>query len=175
MKYLIRLGKLENSLTVQWLRSHTSTAWFWVQSLLTELRPPKLTMQPKKEKTLVNLISQFKWEKVMKHSLDLKSPSQLSIPLPKLRFLRDVHLILFIRLWCWEVLGQEEKEMTEDEMAGWHHRLNRRWVWVNSRSWWWTRRPGMMRFMWSQRVRHDWATELNWLLFFKNVFILTKK
>ena len=36
------------------------------------------------------------------------------------------------------------------------------WVWVNSRSWWWTGRPGVLRFMGSQRVRHDWATELNW-------------
>ena len=36
------------------------------------------------------------------------------------------------------------------------------WVWVNSGSWWWTRRPGVLRFMGSQRVRHDWATELNW-------------
>ena len=36
------------------------------------------------------------------------------------------------------------------------------WVWVNSGSWWWTGRPGMLRFMGSQRVRHDWVTELNW-------------
>ena len=36
------------------------------------------------------------------------------------------------------------------------------WVRVSSRSWWWTGRPGMLRFMGSQRVRHDWATELNW-------------
>ena len=36
------------------------------------------------------------------------------------------------------------------------------WVWVNSRSWRWTGRPGMLRFMGSQRVGHDWATELNW-------------
>ena len=36
------------------------------------------------------------------------------------------------------------------------------WVWVNSGSWWWTGRPGMLRFMGSQRVRHDWETELNW-------------
>ena len=35
-----------------------------------------------------------------------------------------------------------------------------RWVWVNSGSWWWTGRPGVLRFMGSQRVRHDWATEL---------------
>ena len=36
------------------------------------------------------------------------------------------------------------------------------WVWVNSGSWWWTERPGMLRFMGSQRVGHDWVTELNW-------------
>ena len=36
------------------------------------------------------------------------------------------------------------------------------WVWVNSVSWWWTGRPGVLQFMGSQRVRHDWATELNW-------------
>ena len=36
------------------------------------------------------------------------------------------------------------------------------WVWVNSRSWWWTGRPGVLRFMGSQRVGHDWTTELNW-------------
>ena len=34
-------------------------------------------------------------------------------------------------------------------------------VWVNSGSWWWTGRPGVLRFMGSQRVGHDWATELN--------------
>ena len=36
------------------------------------------------------------------------------------------------------------------------------WVWVDSGSWWWTGRPGMLRFMGSPRVGHDWATELNW-------------
>ena len=36
------------------------------------------------------------------------------------------------------------------------------WIWVNSGSWWWTGRPGVLRFMGSQRVRHDWAIELNW-------------
>ena len=37
------------------------------------------------------------------------------------------------------------------------------WVWVNSRSWWWTGRPGMLRFTGSQRVGHDWATDLIWI------------
>ena len=36
------------------------------------------------------------------------------------------------------------------------------WVWVNSGSWWWTGRPGMLQSMGPQRVGHDWATELNW-------------
>ena len=36
------------------------------------------------------------------------------------------------------------------------------WVWVNSGSWWWTGRPGVLRFMKSQRVRHYSVTELNW-------------
>ena len=36
------------------------------------------------------------------------------------------------------------------------------WVWVNSGSWWWTGRPGVLQFMGSQRVGHDWETELNW-------------
>ena len=36
------------------------------------------------------------------------------------------------------------------------------WVWVNSRSWWWTGRPSLLQIMGSQRVGHDWATELNW-------------
>ena len=36
------------------------------------------------------------------------------------------------------------------------------WVWVNSGSWWWTGRPGVLQFMGLQRVGHDWVTELNW-------------
>ena len=52
--------------------------------------------------------------------------------------------------------GQEEKGMTEDEMAGWP------WVWVDSGSWWWTGRPGVLWFMGSQRVGNDWVTEMNW-------------
>ena len=56
---------------------------------------------------------------------------------------------------------QEEKGTTEDEMAGWHHWLDgRESEWTGS--WWWTGRPGVLRFMGLQRVGHDWATELNW-------------
>ena len=38
----------------------------------------------------------------------------------------------------------------------------RTWVWVSSGSWWWTGKPGMLWSMGSQRVRHNWATEVNW-------------
>ena len=44
------------------------------------------------------------------------------------------------------------------------------WVWVNSGSWWWTGRPGVLQFMGSQRVGHDWATELNWTIIITVVF-----
>ena len=57
--------------------------------------------------------------------------------------------------------GQEEKGVTEDEMAGSHHQIHQwTWVWVNSGSWWWTGGPGMLQSMGLQRVRHDWVTEL---------------
>ena len=48
------------------------------------------------------------------------------------------------------------------------------WVWVNFWSWWWTRRPGVLRFIGSQRVGHDWATDLIWsdLKRLKNYFTL---
>ena len=58
--------------------------------------------------------------------------------------------------------GQEEKGTTEDEMGWMASPTPWTWVWVNPGSWWWTGRPGMLWFMGSQRVRHDWATELNW-------------
>ena len=68
------------------------------------------------------------------------------------------------RLWCWEGLeagGEGDNRRWDDWMASpaWWT-----WVWVNSGSWWWTGRPGVLQFMGLQRVGHDWATELNWLI-----------
>ena len=66
------------------------------------------------------------------------------------------------RPWCWEGLGAGGQGDYR-EWDGWMASLAwRTWVWVNSGSWWWTGRPGVLQFMGSQRVRHDWATELNW-------------
>ena len=63
------------------------------------------------------------------------------------------------RPWCWEGLWAEE----EDD-RGWDGWMASptwwTWIWVNSGSWWWTERPGVLWFMGLQRVGHDWATEL---------------
>ena len=69
------------------------------------------------------------------------------------------------RLWCWEGLGAGG-EGDDRGWDGWMASLARwTWVWVNSGRWWYTGRPSMLWFMGSQRVRHDWATELNWAKF----------
>ena len=64
------------------------------------------------------------------------------------------------RLWCWEGLGAGG-EGDDRGWDGWMASLTC-WMWVsvNSGSWWWTGRPGVLRFMESQKVRHDWVTEL---------------
>ena len=66
------------------------------------------------------------------------------------------------RPWCWERLGAGG----EGDDRGWDGWMasptQRTWVWVDSGSRWWTGRPGVLRFMGSQRVRHDRVTELNW-------------
>ena len=66
------------------------------------------------------------------------------------------------RPWYWERLkvGGEGDDRGWD---GWMVSLTQwTWVWVNSRSWWWIGRPGVLQSMGSQRVRHDWLTEPNW-------------
>ena len=66
------------------------------------------------------------------------------------------------RLWCWEGLGAGG-EGDDRGWDGWMASLTQwTWVLVKSGSWWWTGRPGELRFMASQRVGHNWATELNW-------------
>ena len=66
------------------------------------------------------------------------------------------------RPWYWERLkGRGEGD--DRGWDGWMASLTQ-WtcVWVNSRSWWWTGRSGVLWSMGSQRVGNDWATELNW-------------
>ena len=62
--------------------------------------------------------------------------------------------------WRWEKNGDGR------EWDGWMALSTQwTWVWVRSGSWWWTGRPGILHSMGLQRVGHDWATELNWTLF----------
>ena len=73
-------------------------------------------------------------------------------------------LIHWKRPWSWERLkaGGEGDDRGWD---GWMASPTRwTWVWVGSGSWWWTGRPGVLPFMGSQRVGHNWVTELNWML-----------
>ena len=66
------------------------------------------------------------------------------------------------RRWCWERLragGEGDDRGWDDWMAS---LTQWTWVWVEFGSWWWTGRPGVLQFMGSQGVGHDWATELNW-------------
>ena len=68
-----------------------------------------------------------------------------------------------LKNWCWERLrvgGEGDYKGLDGCMAlpTWWT-----WVWVSSGNWWWTGKPGMLQSMWSQRVAHHWATELNWI------------
>ena len=64
------------------------------------------------------------------------------------------------------MLGKTEGRRRRSDRGwnGWMASLTQwTWVWVNSGSWQWTGRPGVLQFRGSQRVRHNWATELNWI------------
>ena len=63
------------------------------------------------------------------------------------------------RPWCWERLKAREGD--DRGWDGWMASSTQRtWVWASSGSWWWTGKRGMLQSMGSQRVRHDWVTEL---------------
>ena len=64
------------------------------------------------------------------------------------------------RPWCWERLKVGEGD--DRRWDGWMASLTPwTWVWVSSGSWWWTGKPGVLQSMGSQRIGHDWVTELN--------------
>ena len=66
------------------------------------------------------------------------------------------------RPWCWERL-KTGGEGDDSGWDGWMASLSRyTWVRGSSGSWWWTGKPGVLQSMGSQRVGHEWATELNW-------------
>ena len=65
------------------------------------------------------------------------------------------------RTWCWERL-----KAGEGDDRGWDGWITSptwwTWVWASSGSWWWIGKLGVLQSMGSQRVGHDWVTELNW-------------
>ena len=66
------------------------------------------------------------------------------------------------RLWWWERL-KSGGEGDDRRWVSWMASLTQwTWVWTSSGIWWWTGKPGVLQSMRSQRVRHDWVTELNW-------------
>ena len=123
-----------------------------------------------KELTLLNCgVGEDSWESLGLQG-DPTSPSER-------RSVLGVHW----KNWCWSwnsnTLATWYEELTHLKRPRCWERLraggkggNRGWdgwmaslVWVGSGSWWWTGRPGVLRLMGSQRVGHDWATELNWI------------
>ena len=93
----------------------------------------------------------------------------------KIQKMKTLQFQLLVKTWhfhCWwecqkytcsrKQFGREG-EGDDRGWDGWMASPTRwRWVSVNSGSRWWTGRPGVLQFMGSQRVGHDWATELNW-------------
>ena len=77
------------------------------------------------------------------------------------------------RPWCWERLKAGERD--DRGWYGWIASLSRwTWVWANSGIWWWFGRPGVLQSMGSQRVGHNWATELNWTHFIMKLDVCSK-
>ena len=78
------------------------------------------------------------------------------------------------RPWCQESL-RAGGEVDERGWDGWMASLTWwPWVWVSSRSWWWTGKPGVLQSMGSQRVRYDWVTEMNWFWTLIQIHLKTK-
>ena len=101
------------------------------------------------------------WVFIGRTDVDAKTPNTLATWCEELTHLK--------RLWCWERLKAEG----EGDNRGWHGWMASltwwTWVWVNSRRWWWTGRPGVLCSMGSQVVGHNWATELKRLLLLHSV------
>ena len=105
-----------------------------------------------------------------------RTPSSLPLPPWQPQFC-SLYLCLFLfhrryvwkRSWCQERLraGGEGGDRGWD---GWMASPTQwTWIWASSGRWWRTGKPGMLQSMGSQRVGHDWATKLNWILLWAQV------
>ena len=74
------------------------------------------------------------------------------------------------RPWCWKRL-KAEGEGDNREWDCWMASPTQwTWVWIGSRSWWWTGKPSMLQSVGLQRVGHHWATELNWTIWYRTFY-----
>ena len=104
------------------------------------------------------------WEKLgwRKHKLESRLPGEISITSD----MQTTHLMqradsLEKTLMLAKIEAGEEGD--NRRWDGWMASPTQwTWEWVNSGSWWWTGRPGVLQSMGLQRVRQDWETELNW-------------
>ena len=96
------------------------------------------------------------WVFIGRNDTEAETPNTLATWYEELTHLK--------RPWCWERLKAGRK----GDDRGWDGWMASptQWtgVWVNSASWWWSGRSGMLQSMGSQRVGHDWVTELNWIM-----------
>ena len=119
----------------------------------------------------------FMIEKVMQESLFLIHVCSLEGLMLKLKFQYFGHLMQ--RADSFEktlMLGKiENRKGKGRQRMRWLDGVTDRMdmVWVDSRSWWWTGRPGMLQFMGSQRVGHNWETELNWCTHIHRLYSVT--
>ena len=123
---------------------------FWTVVLVKTLESP-LDCKEIKPINLKEISPEYSLEGLM---LKLKCSNTLAT--------RCKELTRWERPWCWARL----KAGGEGDDRGWDGRMASltrwTWVWVSSRTWWWTERPSMLQFIGLQRVGHDWGTELNW-------------
>ena len=115
--------------------------WLW--------RTPESLLDSKEIKT-VNLKGAQPW--LFSGRTDTKAPVFWSS--------NDIRWLISTVLDAGKDWGQNEKRVSEDEMAGWQPSpMQWTWTWANSRRWWGTGNPGVLQFMGLQRVEYNWVTE----------------
>ena len=81
-----------------------------------------------------------------------------------------IHGIFQARVLEWGAIAQVNLVSHLSFLRGWDGWMASRtwwtWVWASSGNWWWIGKPGLLQSTGSQRVGHDWVTELNWTVFF---------
>ena len=123
---------------------------FWIVVLEKTLESPLFNKEIKPVQPKGNQ----SWAFIGRTDVEAETPNSLATWCEELTHLK--------RPWCWERLRARE-EGGNRGWDGWMASPTQwTWVWVNSGSWWWTGRPGVLQFMGWQRVGHDWATELNY-------------